>query len=125
MRGHSALLHVKKKHAQGDWARLPVPPQIRNNNRPLWVKHPTEDVAVMYIGIPDGVSLSTVSTTFLADDAMLEAYEIHPGDMLECLGFPFGEESNSAGFPILRSGRIAGYPLVPTAQAKTFTFDFN
>lgn len=125
IQGEVALLNLRRKNGQGDWERLPTPLQIRNDGHPLWVKHPTADVAVMYIGLPDGVSIPLLSTDFLADDAMLEKYEIHPGDTLQCLGFPFGQESNAAGFPILRSGRIASYPLVPTAKTKTFLFDFN
>jgi hypothetical protein len=125
MPGDIAILNLKRKNNQGDWERLPFPLQIRNNNHPLWVKHPEADVAVMYIGLPDGVSIPLISTELLADDAMLEKFEIHPGDTLRCLGFPFGEESNAAGFPILRSGRIASYPLVPTAKTKTFLFDIN
>ncbi len=120
-----ATLSLRRKNSEGDWERLPAPVQIRNNGHPAWVKHPSADVAVMYIGLPDGVSIPLLSTDFLADDAMLEKFEFHPGDTLQCLGFPFGRESNSAGFPILRSGRIASYPLVPTAKTKTFLFDFS
>jgi S1-C subfamily serine protease len=123
--GDVAILNLRRKNSEGDWERLPAPVQIKNTGHPLWVKHPSADVAVMYIGLPDGVSIPLLSTEFLADDAMLEKFEIHPGDTLQCLGFPFGQESNAAGFPILRSGRIASYPLVPTAKTKTFLFDFN
>lgn len=122
--GDVATLNLRRKNAQGDWERLPVPLQIRNNGNQLWVKHPQADVAVMYIGLPPGVSIPLASTDLLADDAILERFEIHPGDILLCLGFPFGEESNAAGFPILRSGRIASYPLLPTAKTKTFLYDF-
>lgn len=125
MPGDVAILFLRKMNDRGDWERLPTPLQIRNNGHPLWVRHPAADVAVMYIGLPQGVSIPLLSTDFLADDAMLEKYEIHPGDTLQCLGFPFGEESNNAGFPILRSGRIASYPLVPTTKTKTFMLDFN
>jgi hypothetical protein len=123
--GDVAILNLRRKNSEGDWERLPAPVQIKNTGHPLWVKHPSADVAVMYIGLPDGVSIPLLSTEFLADDAMLEKFEIHPGDTLQCLGFPFGQESNAAGFPILRSGRIASYPLVLTAKTKTFLFDFN
>jgi hypothetical protein len=64
-------------------------------------------------------------TTSLADDAMMEKYEIHPGDELLCLGFPRGAEANVFGFPILRSGRIASYPLTPAKDIKSFLYDFE
>ncbi len=122
--GDTAILHLRRRNEQSDWERLPFQLQIRNAARPLWIKHPSQDIAVMYIALPRDVSILLTSTDLLADDAMLERYEIHPGDTLRCLGFPFGQESNAAGFPILRSGRIASYPLTPTLKTRTFLFDF-
>jgi hypothetical protein len=55
----------------------------------------------------------------------LKQFEVHAGDRLSCLGYPYGAEANDAGFPILRSGHIASYPLTPTKNVKTFFFDFN
>ncbi|HZV88979.1 MAG TPA: hypothetical protein VFF95_15625 [Candidatus Binatus sp.] len=122
--GDAAILNLRRKSDQGDWERLPVPLQIRNGARPLWLKHPSQDIAVMYIALPREVSIPLASTDLLADDTTLERYEIHPGDTLHCLGFPFGQESSTAGFPILRSGMIASYPLTPTLRTKTFLLDF-
>jgi len=122
--GETAILNLRRKNDQGDWERLPFPLRIRNGAQPLWLKHPSQDIAVMYIALPLGVSIPLASTDLLADDAALEQYEIHPGDTLHCLGFPFGQESSAAGFPILRSGMIASYPLTPTVRTKTFLFDF-
>ena len=122
--GSAAILHLRRKNGQGDWERLPLQLQIRNGAHPLWLKHPSQDIAVMYVALPRDVSIPLASTDLLADDTMLERYEIHPGDTLHCLGFPFGQESNAAGFPVLRSGMIASYPLTPTAKTSTFLFDF-
>lgn len=124
IQGDAAMLNLRRKSDQGDWERVPFPLQIRANGRPLWLKHPTQDIAVMYIALPHEVSIPLTSTDLLADDETLERYEIHPGDSLHCLGFPFGQESSAAGFPILRSGMIASYPLTPTAKTKTFLLDF-
>jgi hypothetical protein len=121
--GDFGILNLRRRNNQGDWERLPTPMKIRVNGQPLWVKHPSADVAVMYVELP--VSIPLLSTDLLADDTTLERFGIHPGDTLQCLGFPFGLESNPAGFPVLRSGRIASYPLVPTAKTQTFLFDFN
>ena len=65
------------------------------------------------------------STNLLATDKVLEEFQVHPGDQLLVLGFPYGAEANEAGFPILRSGRIASYPLTPTRATKTFLLDFE
>jgi hypothetical protein len=79
----------------------------------------------MYIALPKDAMFEQFSTELLADDKMIEQFEIHPGDELKCLGYPLGLESNNAGFPVLRSGKIASYPLLPTASTRTFLFDFR
>lgn len=124
MQGDSALLHVRQKMNNASWSRASITIPIRANGHPLWTKHPSADVAVMYVKLPDSAGIPLLSTDLLADDKMLSEYSIHPGDTLECLGYPFGMESSDAGFPILRSGKIASYPLLPTALTKTFLLDF-
>jgi hypothetical protein len=125
MAGDGAILHLRRKLGENTWIHAPVPMPIRANGQPLWIRHPAADVAVMYISLPSELSLPLLSTDFLADDAVLSRLEIHPGDELECLGYPLGNASNEAGFPILRSGKIASYPLLPTGVTKTFLFDFR
>lgn len=122
--GDVAILHLRRNRGY-DWVSAPIPVHIRANGHPLWIRHPQADVAVMYILLPADLSLPLLTTDLLADDTLLSRYEIHPGDVLECLGYPLGLASNDAGFPILRSGRIASYPLLPTAANKTFLFDFR
>ncbi len=121
-----AVLHLRKQTGANQWKRFRYPLRIRNEGRPLWVKHPDADVAAMYIKFPEGVIPKQLGAQLLADDATLQDFDIHPGDNLICLGFPSGLESGAEeGFPILRSGRIASYPLLPTRQRKTFLFDFE
>jgi len=64
-----------------------------------------------------------VSVDLLATDEVFIRYEIHTGDELLSLGYPFGLPANSAGFPILRSGKIASYPLIPAKKHRTFLYD--
>ena len=125
MVGEGMTLHLRRKLGENNWVRAPITIPIRANGQPLWTKHPDADVAVMYISLPTAISLPILTTDFLADDKAFSQFEIHPGDELECLGFPFGFAANDAGFPILRSGKIASYPLLPTAVTKTFLFDFR
>lgn len=126
IQGDSAILHLRHLVDADNWVQLPVPIPIRANGRPLWVKNPDADVAAMYISIPASATVAPpISTELLADDKVIAKYELHPGDELYCLGYPFGKMSNAAGFPILRSGEIASYPLLPTSRTKTFLFDFR
>lgn len=121
-----AMLHLRIRQ-NDSYIRHPVQIRIRQGNNPLWTKNSSGlDVAVMYIGLPNGVDNQPLFTKFLADDSVLTRFEIHPGDELSCLGFPLGFESNqSAGFPVLRSGKIASFPLVPTQMYPTFLLDFQ
>lgn len=125
MRGNRATLFLRRKNE--NYQKFPNIFEIRREDRPLWIRHPDEavDVAVMYIGLPRDTDLLLLPTSMLANDEVLEKFEIHPGDELMCLGYPFGAEANEAGFPILRSGKIASYPLIPTRQTKTFLYGFK
>lgn len=125
MQGDMAVLHLRRKMEADHWVRVPVQLQIRAQGQPLWKKHPDVDVAVMYIRLPNEISIPLLPTLLLADDKTLAEFEIHPGDELECLGYPLGMEANDAGFPVLRSGKIASYPLLPSEKTKTFLFDFR
>jgi hypothetical protein len=124
IQGDMAVLYLRRKANETDWVLAPVPLQIRANGRQLWIKHPSAEVAVMYIGIPKETVIPLVPTTMLAGDKEISDYEIHAGDSLNVLGYPFGLPSNDAGFPVLRSGKIASYPLLPTAKTGTFLLDF-
>ena len=98
---------------------------IRKNGKPLWIEHPEVDVSAMYVKLPTDIDINLLPINFLADDYIFNKYEIHPGDEMVCLGYPFGAESNKAGFPILRSGKIASYPIVPAKDTKNFLLDFE
>lgn len=124
MKGEEAVIVLRKAEGQ-TFKRRESPVRIRRGAKPLWTRHPEADVAVMLVPLPRDADLSLVSTDLLATDAILELFEVHPGDRLSCLGFPYGLEASEAGFPILRSGQIASYPLTPTRITKTMLFDFN
>jgi len=120
----TAMLFLRKK-INKSYIKIPFNLKIRNNGIPLWIKHPETDVAAMYVALPKDNNIPLLPTSFLADDSLITKYEIHPGDELLCLGFPYGAEANEAGFPILRSGKIASYPITPTKEVKSFLYDFQ
>lgn len=123
--GEQATLVLRRRRGALDWERLPITLPIRDGTTLRWTKHPDADVAVMYVTVPPTAVGQLLPTTLLAEDAVLAELEIHPGDELNCLGYPFGQESTPAGFSILRSGKIASYPLLPTKETKTFLLDFR
>lgn len=128
--GETATIYLREKMADGKFKKVSHLLQIRKGKEPLWVRHPTVDLAIMKIALPVFVSkqakdIPLLSTDLLADDKVMERFEIHPGDELLCLGYPRGAEANASGFSILRSGKIASYPLTPAKDIKSFLFDFE
>lgn len=123
MSGDTATLFVRSK--QGDYYlkdKLKIP--IRSKGKNLYTSHPTEDIAVMnfmYSGL--GIMIP-YELAVLATDSTIKEIDLHPGDELFVLGYPYGIEANDAGFPILRSGKIASYPIYPTKIYKSFLMDF-
>ena len=120
----NAILYLRKE-VNKKFIKFPYTLKIRKKGKPLWIKHSEVDVAAMYVSLPEDISINLLPTFFLANDSLISAYEIHPGDELLCLGFPYGAEANDAGFPILRSGKISSYPITPTKEIKSFLFDFQ
>lgn len=123
--GDEAVLWLRRKKADGTFESLEHRLRIRSKGAPLWTQPPGTDVAVMYTPLPDEAHVVLLSRDLLATDQMVTQYEVHPGDELLSLGFPFGLAANDAGFPILRSGKIASYPLVPARKYPTFLYDFQ
>jgi hypothetical protein len=62
---------------------------------------------------------------WLATDEFLASLDIHPGDLLDCLGYPLGLAANDAGYPILRGGQIASYPVIPLKSVTRILYDFQ
>jgi hypothetical protein len=123
--GDETTLQFRTKKADGEYTKAPVKVIIRKDSKPLWVKHPTEDVAVLWVTPPKNADLSNLSTDLLASDALLQKHKVHPGDLVSVLGYPHRVESNNAGFPILRHGSISTFPLYPTAKTRTFFLSGN
>ncbi len=120
--GDEAIVVARRKKPDGSYEAFQGKIAIRKNNVPLYVTHPSADVAVMYGNLPDDVPMTGVTPDFLSSDKTLEDVDVHPGDEIIVLGFPLAAMSPGA-FPILRSARIASYPLTPAKSAKGFLVD--
>jgi hypothetical protein len=124
MKGDKATLFLRKK-INDLYEKMPWEISIRKEGKNLWINHPEVDVSAMYVALPKDVDIALLPISILADDETFNKFEIHPGDELLCLGYPFSTEANKAGFPILRSGKIASFPIVPAKETKRFLFDFE
>jgi hypothetical protein len=123
--GEQAAISFRYKDAEGKYQQAEYPVKIRDGDKPLYTKHPSVDVAALYVLMPSQFqTVKMLDIALLLKDEWMTQYEIHPGDELLCLGYPLfagGEH----GYPILRSGKIASYPLVPQKEYKNWLFDFR
>jgi hypothetical protein len=122
--GDNAFLQLRRKSDDGTYATFRYQLPIRNAGRPIYVKHPTADVAVMYADLPSDVPVTGLPPDILMTDKTLQEIEVHPGDDAFVLGFPLAT-SVSGGFPVLRVGHITSYPLTPMAVVKKWRFDLK
>ena len=116
-----------KKKADGGYEKAPAKLRVRQGGKALWTKHPTLDVAILPITPPAEVVLPAISVDLLATDADLQKFEVHPGDLVRCIGYPHPNqfEPSEAGFGVVRAGCIAGFPILPTRTTKTLLLDMN
>jgi S1-C subfamily serine protease len=128
IRGDEATLVLRAKDAEAatGYARMTVPLTLRKESAPLWTSHPTQDVAAMYVSVPSqaAAAIQTASTRLLGTDDVYRTFEIHPGDELTTLGYPYGVET-PLGFAILRKGSIASYPLSPAKTIGSILLDIE
>lgn len=114
-------LHLKT--ADGDWRKEWRAEPTADGDRPLWVQHPTYDVAVLPVTVPPEVAAEAIPAAWFADQDTFAREDVEPGDALEILGYPAGYASDPRGFAILRVGHLASYPLTPQTEG-TFLVDF-
>ena len=121
MPGAEARIGYRSRSPDGTWRYAPAPLPIRDAaGEPLWVRHPSQDIAVLRISAPPEYARAAIPSGYLSPRT---GSDLAPGDELLVLGFPRGVAANQAGFPILRSGRVASYPVSPDVSP-TFLLDF-
>jgi S1-C subfamily serine protease len=121
----TARIGYRVANADGSWSYSPQPLKIRDDKGgPLWIHHPTRDVAAIAITAPPEFAKAAIPEGYLAADETFAQYHVTAGDEMMALGFPRGLSANQAGFPILRAGRVASYPIAPASIFPTFLLDF-
>ncbi len=126
MDGDQATLVLRKKGENGDWAPMPTKIEIRKDNKPLFQKHPKQDIAVMSLKLPARL-VSYLPLSVLANGDDWKASGLEPGSLIRCVGFPHAShfKPSKAGFPLTRLGCVAGFPLRPYTKQGRFLVDFN
>lgn len=124
-KGETAVLVLREPKPDGSYERRDHSIPIRQGEKPLWVHHEKQDVAVLRIADPLPVAVSGLPISTLADAARFKAADVHVGSQLYVLTYPQRFEANAAGFPIARLGIFASPPNLPVAAHPTFFADFT
>jgi S1-C subfamily serine protease len=125
MPGQNAYIGYRFKGPDGTWKFASQPLQIRDGPNLLWLKNPSQDVAVMSIKAPPEFARAAIPIAWLADESSFAPDAIEPGDEMFVLGFPQGYSANPSGFPILRGAHISSYPVVAGDSYPLFMLDMR
>jgi hypothetical protein len=123
--GTDCLIVMREKRPDGSFLRKEMPLPIRSGEKPLWVKHPDEDVAAIKWTLPSGICCQPLRLEHLARANDFTNGKIRLGSDTWIFCFPAHLEANDAGFPVLRHGSIASLPLLPLSSNRTYLVDFN
>jgi S1-C subfamily serine protease len=121
--GGQVWLGLHLRNPDGSWRLEWRAEPSAVEGRPLWVRHPTYDVAVLPVSVPPEAAQAAVPVSWFADADTLAREDVQAGDPVEVLGYPAGYAADGRGFAILRLGHLSSYPLTPDTEG-TFLVDF-
>ncbi|HEX3869507.1 MAG TPA: trypsin-like peptidase domain-containing protein [Pirellulales bacterium] len=124
-KGETVVLVLRKQLPDGSYVRHDHRIAVRRGDKPLWVRHETEDVSVLRLSEPMPVPVTALPASMIADEARLKASAVHICSPLFVLTYPQRFEANGAGFPVARQGIFASPPLLPLPKHRTFLADFT
>ena len=124
-KGDSAIVVLRERRADGSYERRDHQIAVRREGKPLWVRHATEDTAVLRLSEPPPVPVTTLPMSALADEAGLAATGLHICSSVFVLTYPARFEANDAGFAVARQGIIASHPFLPVQRYRTYLVNFT
>jgi len=123
--GDKMVLVLRDPRPDGTYQRHDHDVEIRRDGKPVWTRHPQEDVGVLRLADPLPVPSPALPFSRLADDETISPKLLHIGSPVLVLTYPTRFEANEAGFPIARQGIVASHPVLPPSRHHTFIADFT
>jgi hypothetical protein len=124
-KGDSAILVLRERRADGSYERRDHGIAIRRNGKPQWLRHATEDIAVLPLAEPFPAPAAALPASALADEKRLSAAGLHLCSSLFVLTYPQRFEANKAGFAVARQGIFASHPFLPIEKYHTYLANFT
>ena len=124
-KGEIEILVLRESKPDGSYERRDFTIPIRHGDKPLWVRHKEQDVAVLRLADPLPVAVAALPSSVFTNEARLKAAGVHICSSLFVLTYPQRFEANGAGFPVARHGIFASPPLLPIPAHPTFLADFT
>lgn len=121
----TCTVHFRVADEQGGFARRETDLKVREEDEPLWVRHPTADVAAIFLVLPEKIDVEPFRIEQIASEEQFDAKKIHVGQKVYVPCFPAKIESNDAGLPILRKGSVASYPLTSPTVGDSILIDYS
>ncbi|MCX6904758.1 MAG: serine protease [Verrucomicrobia bacterium] len=124
-KGATATVALRERRPDGSYCRCEHILATSREGQRLWVRHATEDAAVLQLSEPPPVAVAALPFSALADEARLSAAGVDICTSVFVLTYPARLEWNEAGFPVARQGIIASHPLVPVERYRTYLANFT
>jgi hypothetical protein len=115
-KGDFVLVVCRRKNSEGVWERVDHKVIIRNDEKKMWVSHPTQDIGALRFTMPTNVVYEALELKQIATEKDIVSSGITVGSDLFFFSYPGLVEANGAAFPLYRPCVIAGYPLLPVKQ---------
>jgi secreted trypsin-like serine protease len=125
VKGDTAIVVLRARRGDGSYQRRDHTITVRRGGKALWVRHATEDVAVLRLSEPPPVPAAALPLSAIAGEASLTAAGLHICSPLFVLTYPQRFEANDAGFAVARQGIIASHPFLPIQAHHTYLADFT
>jgi hypothetical protein len=123
--GADCTVVMRKKTDDGLYVKRDVAVPLRRDEKPLWVRHPKQDVAAVPIELPSDIDCQPFNLGQVIDAAAVQSGKLRVGQQVFIPCYPAQLAANDAGWPVLRSGTIATHPLTPVANAPTLMIDYS
>jgi hypothetical protein len=120
-----ATIRLRERRPDGSYQQPDYSVVLRRDGERLWVRHGTEDVAVIRLSDPPPVSVPALPLSALTDEAHFSASGLHLCSTVFLLTYPAGFPPREGGFALARQGIIASLPLSPVQQYPAYAASFT